>query len=158
MTVTITAPWYGKTVQITQFADDQPPFEVDPIEVTGSGVGLNGDLVTHTKPVASPVKLSVIPNTSDDADLAAMLQMSRAGSPVAAIAIIPTLKVEYPLKGVALTYKMGKMQGGPNGDNVSNEGKIQGKQYSFVFEKMERSDMGLFNAITTVANIASLLS
>ena len=128
-TVTIPVP-----TPITHFADDQQPIETDPQEVTGYGMGVNGDLVTHTKPAPCVVKLSIIPGTADDLLLYTLLRMNSAGSLVHAYDVVD-MTVVYPNVSKPQRYQNGKIVSGPIGETVSTEGKKSGKQYTFVFEK-----------------------
>lgn len=129
-TVTIPVP-----VPITHFADDQEPIGTDPQEITGYGMGVNGDLVTHTKPAPAIVKLSVIPNTPDDILLYTLHRMNSAGSLVHAYDVVD-MTVVYPNIAKPQRYQNGKIVSGPVGETVNTEGKITGKTYSFVFEKV----------------------
>lgn len=121
---------------ITHFADDQGPFEVDPKEITGYGMGLNNDLVVYAKPNVVLFRLSVIANSPDDLVLRVAHKTNQAGSP-SHFADVFDATVVIPNIAVPQRYINGKIVSGPPGDSSSADGKNQSHQYMFVFEKEE---------------------
>ena len=138
---------------ITEFSDEGTPFETSQIEVTGSAMTLNGQLVLWRKPVAYVVTLTVIPGSEDDLWLDARLDEAhiRPGK----VIDVETLKAKMTIwtpqinasgkqnKTVAYTYTNGRILGGPTGPSTNAEGKMSAKVYTFVFEDRDKVDIGL---------------
>lgn len=128
-TVTLPVP-----IPITHFADDKEPFQIDDQEITGDGMGINGDLVVYTKPVPVYCKISVVANSPDDIALYTLFKMNKATSVSHAFDVCDmTIVIPNILK--PFRYINGKIKSGPPGPTSSADGKNQSHTYGFVFEK-----------------------
>lgn len=130
-------------INITNFADDSNPIDVDQIEVTGHGINVNGTLVTWEKPTAYIVSVSVLAGTEEATNLNLLLEAShaRAGANfVLAPTVTLTKKIgKRNMLGVITsddgeTYTNGRIVSGPAGTSIDSEGRKQSQTYTFVFE------------------------
>lgn len=128
-TVTLPVP-----VPITHFADDKEPFQIDDQEITGHGMGINGDLVVYTKPVPVTCSVSVVANSPDDIALYTLFRMNKCTSATHAFDIVD-MSIVIPNIAKPFRYVNGKILAGPPGPTSSNDGKNQSHTYKFVFEK-----------------------
>lgn len=134
----------SNSCNITEFYDEGTPFETNEVEVTGSGITLNGQLVLWRKPVAYVVTLTVIPGSQDDVWLAQRLDDAhiRPGKVIDVDRLKAKLTIWVPQinasgrqgKTVVTSYTNGRILSGPTGPSASAEGKLAAKTYSFVFE------------------------
>jgi hypothetical protein len=125
-------------INLTQFADDQDPFDLPSIQVTDKAMGLNGDLITWSK--ANPIITSValIPGTDDDRNMAVLLEANRVGKGKSSVQDVITLTGVYP-DGRTITLTEGRITDGMPGNGVSSAGRLKSKTYSFVFENKVES-------------------
>jgi len=141
--VTIVSSGIPPLINLTKFADDTNPIDVEHIEVTGHGINVNGELVTWEKPAAYIVSVSVLCGTEDDQNLRLLLEEShaRAGGTFALAPTCTLRKVigKRNILGIvtaddAETYVNGKIVNGRPGAALDSEGKKLTNTYSFVFE------------------------
>jgi len=118
---------------VTEFADDSDPLDMPAIQVAGSAMGVNGDLITWS--TANPIlaTLNVIPNTPGDTALAILLEANRSGKGKAGARDILTMNLMYP-DGRFVTLTQGIITEGMPGNAVASEGRMKSKPYSFAFE------------------------
>lgn len=145
--ITITAPAIG-TVLITRFSDEGTPFEFNEIEVTGSALSINGELITWSKPVAYAGSVTVIPHSEEDIALHELLEESHVrftGNGTRAVNsnnVKTALTLKCPqLDGDGRSFKQyhytnGRIVSGPTAPSTSAEGKLSARTYTFVFEQM----------------------
>lgn len=137
---------------IREFSDEGTPIECNEIEVTGSAVTLNGQLILWRKPNAYVVSLTVIPRSDNDAALRAMLHDAHVspGNVVKVSQLNASLTIVAPkinesgsqVKGDSWKFTNGRIVGGPTGPSSSSEGKMSARTYTFVFERLAFSDSG----------------
>lgn len=120
-------------VTLSQFADDADPFDFPSINVAGSAMGLNGDLVTWSKANPLKVTVNVIPGSEDDDNLSALLNANRVGRGKRSSRDVVTLTGVYP-NGRTVTLTPGIITDGTPGASVSNAGRLKSKTYQFEFE------------------------
>ena len=138
-------------VNITEFADDGTPISVSDIEVAGSGMNLNGTLVTWYKPNPVEVSFSLIPGSQSDRDLSAFLRSVSIGGKGNAVAdaYIKSMTITVPKADVngntgqrngneSFTFTNGRLLRGNPGMSSDNEGKAQSKTYTFIFEGISK--------------------
>ena len=143
--VTIISTGVPPLIQLTKFADDQNPIDVEHIEVTGHSINVNGELVTWEKPAAYIVTVAVLCGTEDDENLRLLLEASHATSGKG-FALAPTVTLRSAIGkrnilGVVTTddgstYTQGRIVNGRAGPAVDSEGRKLTNTYSFVFENM----------------------
>ena len=117
----IAVPTFPQGFEISEFADDADPLDFPAAQIADYGMGVNGDLVTWTKPVPLEVTLNVIPNTDADQNLGILLQD------------LVTLVASYP-DGTRKIMSNGKIISGAPANSVASAGRIKTKEYKFVFE------------------------
>lgn len=130
-------------INITNFADDSNPIDVDQIEVTGHGINVNGVLVTWEKPTAYIVSVSVLAGTEEATSLTTLLESSHARAG-ANFALAPTVTLtkkigKRNMLGIITsddgeTYTNGRIVSGPAGTSIDSEGRKQSQTFTFVFE------------------------
>lgn len=118
---------------VTEFADDSDPFDIPSLQVGDTAMGLNGDLITWSK--ANPIKvtLAVVPGSTDDLNLAILLEANRPGKGKSAALDTITLVGIYP-DGRVITFINGAITDGMPGNAVSSDGRQKSKVYNFAFE------------------------
>jgi hypothetical protein len=140
---TIVSSGIPPLINVTKFADDSSPIDVEHIEVTGHAVNVCGELVTWEKPSAYIVSLSVLCGTDDDIALTLLLEGSHAtkgkGWALAPTVNMRTAVGKRNVLGVVTTddgttYTNGRIVSGRPGAAVDSEGKKMSNTYTFVFE------------------------
>ena len=129
----VAVPTYPAGVTLTQFADDSDPLDSDNVEIAGSGVGLNGDLVVWDKPNAVSMRLSVIPGSEDHAKLNRIWEVNRTAKNKLSVQDKVQAVVRYP-DGTSVSLTNGAMVSGPALTGGSAEGKLKTPSYGFIFE------------------------
>lgn len=120
-------------IVITQFADDTDPADMASIEVRGSAMGVNGDLITWSNANPLPLVLAVIPGSEDDRNLSVLLEANRAGKGKQGALDVITATIIYP-DGSAAQYTEGVITAGIAGKPVASSGRIKTPTYTFAFE------------------------
>lgn len=141
--VTIVSAGIPPLIEVTKFADDQNPVDVEHIEVTGHGINVNGELVVWEKPAAYLVSISVLCGTDDDAALRLLLEGSHPTSGKG-FALAPTVTMRTSIGrrnafGIVssqdtCTYTQGRIVSGRPSAAVDGEGRKISNTYTFVFE------------------------
>lgn len=118
---------------VTEFADDADPFDSPDLKVGDQKMGLNGTLVTWS--VASPIvlKVAVVPQSTDDQNLAILLDANRVAKGKTSAQDACTLTATYPA-GPRKTLGPGKITDGPVLSSVAAVGRLKSKVYTFTFE------------------------
>lgn len=120
-------------VIITQLADDADPFDVPSIQIADKAMGVNGDLLTWSKPNPINITLSVAPNTEDDENLAILLEANRVGKGKRGARDVLTMVAVYP-DGRTVTLTPGAITDGPPMNSVTSSARMKSKSYMFTFE------------------------
>lgn len=120
-------------INITNFADDNDPFDFPSMQIGDSAMGLNGDLIIWSK--ANPIKvtLSVVPQSVDDELLSILFQANRVGKGKANVRDIITMTGIYP-SGQIVVLNNGFITDGMPGTGVASAGRLKSKTYNFSFE------------------------
>ena len=119
--------------EITQFADDADPLDLEEIEISGSAMGLNGDLVTWVTPNPLPMKVNVITGSEDDRNLQVLFEANRAGRNKNSAKDQITAVVSYP-DGAVTTLTGGVCKQFLPSRAVSSESRLKSNPYTFAFE------------------------
>lgn len=124
---------FPQGIVLTQFSDDQDPFDSPSIQITDKAMGLNGDMVTWSK--ANPIlaTVSLIAGSDDDRNLAVLFEANRVGKGKNSVRDILTLTAIYP-DGRTVTYTEGKITDGMPSNGVASAGRLKSKSYQFAFE------------------------
>ena len=130
-------------IELTKFADDQNPIDVEQIEVTGHAIQVCGELVTWEKPSAYIVSVAVLCGTDDDINLRFLLESSHVHAK-AGFALAPTVALysqigKRNMFGIITSndsqvYTNGRIVSGRPGSAVDSDGKKISNVYTFVFE------------------------
>jgi len=120
-------------IVLTQFADDQDPFDSPSIQILDKAMGLNGDMVSWSKANPIMASVSVIAGSDDDKNLSVLLEANRVGKGKNSVRDVITMTAIYP-DGRTLTYAEGKISDGMPGNSVSSSGRMKSKTYQFAFE------------------------
>lgn len=121
--------------QVSQFADDGDSINFDNIDIGDAAMGLNGDLITWSKPNPINVPLNVIPDGDDDKNLQVLFEANRAGKGKLPARDIITMTVVYP-DGKSKTLTNGKLTNGAPSNSVTSAGRMKSKAYTFKFENI----------------------
>ena len=119
--------------QVSQFADDSDPIDIPSIEIAGTAMGLNGDLITWTTAVPVPVNISTIPSSDDDINLSILASGNQAGRNKRPARDTITLVVVYPDETRAV-YTNGVLTSAPPGKSIASSGRQKTNTYNFMFE------------------------
>lgn len=118
---------------ITEFADDADPLDVPSIQIADKAMGLNGDLVTWSKPNPIMANLNVIPGSFSDINLAILLEANRVGRGKTGARDIITMTISYPA-GNFITLQNGIITDGMPSSSVASSARLKSKNYNFAFE------------------------
>ncbi len=123
---------------ISDFADDQSPFEVEPIDIGGSGMNICGDLVYWQKSNPIQLKISVIPESVSDSKLYQAfnrhkVRHNEVGQLDDKGYTINITQTQGARQKYARTYNCAFPMNMPF-ISVSNDGRHTGKTYTFVCE------------------------
>ena len=126
---------------ISQFADDQSPFEVEPIDIGGTGMNIQGELVFWQKSNPIQIKISVIPNSEDDYKLWRYFNKRKVRDGHVGVmeseGTTITITQNNKFGGAEWVYTNCVPMNFPVGVNASNDGRYTGKTYTFVGEDGE---------------------
>lgn len=131
----IAVPTFPAGFDITQFADDADPISVESVEVNGHGNALNGDLVRWSKPSAILANVNVLPGTEEAKNLDILLTMNRSTKGKLSVQDDVTLVQTLP-NGTTRIFNNGCIVSGPPADGGSSEGRLNTREYGFVFENV----------------------
>ena len=120
----ISVPTFPQGFEISEFADDADPLDFPSTQIADYNMGVNGDLVTWTRPVPLEVTLNVIPNTDADKNLSILYDMNRAAKGKVSAQDLVTLVVSYP-DGTRKILSNGKLLTGVPANGVSSSGRIK---------------------------------
>ena len=118
---------------LTQFADDSDPFDIPSLQIADKAMGLNGDLITWSKPNPINITLNVSPQSLTDINLAIILEANRVGRGKIGARDVITLTGIYP-NGSPIVLLNGAITDGIPGSPVASAGRLKTKSYSFAFE------------------------
>jgi hypothetical protein len=125
----------GFTVQ--GFADDLDPLDAPDLDVADTGFGLNGDMVTWSRPTGIEITLGVIPNSDDDINLEMTMEANRVAKGKRGARDVIDIVVNYP-DGTIVTLSQGKIIRGRPINQVTSAGRLASKPYVFRFENVSR--------------------
>ena len=120
-------------LSLTEFADDSDPFDIPSLQIADKAMGLNGDLIIWSKANPIIVTLNMIPQGTDDLNLAVLLEANRVGRGKIGARDIITMTGIYP-DGSPIILTNGAITDGLPGSPVSSAGRLKSKTYSFCFE------------------------
>jgi hypothetical protein len=140
LVVTVTASnTFPNGFNLTAFADDADALDLPEIKIGESAVGLNGDLITWTKAVATEVKIAVIEGSDDDVNLGIIFDANRVGKGKTSARDVIEIVALFP-SGATNTFESGIMTAGQPGPSVSSAGRLKTKVYTFTFESTSRTE------------------
>ncbi|QOV06238.1 hypothetical protein CPT_Maja_018 [Burkholderia phage Maja] len=117
---------------VTAFADDMDPLDSPDLEVADTGFGLNGDMVTWSRPTGIEITLGVIPNSEDDRNFAATLEANRVAKGKRGARDVINIVMNYP-NGDIVTLSQGVIVRGRPIQQVASSGRLTSKPYTFRF-------------------------
>jgi hypothetical protein len=120
---------------IQQFADDADPFDFPDLQVADIAMGLNGDLLTWSRAMPLVTQLAVVPESSDDNNLAVLLAANRVGKNKQSAQDKITLVGKYP-SGYSVTLTNGRLTNGSISNSIASAGRMKSKVYKFAFENV----------------------
>lgn len=141
---------------LSQFADDEDPLTIEPLEVSGFERLYDGSIFMFDK--TSPVLLSVAvaPNTDDDINMKILLQMRKSSPQLLPIPDTTTMIITYP-DGGRVVFSGGGIITGAIADSISNQGRKKGNVYHFAFGTFAGAQSFKELATTLAQNILSLV-
>lgn len=134
LTVVLTASTtFPAGIQLTQFADDTDPFDLPDLTIADTGMGVNGDMVVWSKPTPIEVKVGVVPNGTDDVNLAILFEANRVAKGKRGARDVITISAVYP-DGKIRMFQQGITLSGTPGNSIQSSGRYKSKSYGFRFE------------------------
>ena len=118
---------------VTQFADDADPLDSASIEIQTTGMGANGDLVVWNSPKPIPATIAVIPNSTDDKNLSALLNANRKSKGRTVANDVITMTIIYADDAV-VTLANGAITSGIVVNSSTSANRLKSKPYGFMFE------------------------
>lgn len=131
----VAVPTFPAGFDINQWADDADPFDSEKVELAGSGIALNGDLVVWSKASKNVCFLRVLAGTEEAKNLDILLNVNRTAKGKTAVQDKITLVVTYA-DGTTKTGLNGAIISGPTMDSGSSEGRLKTREYEFHFENV----------------------
>ncbi len=119
-------------ISLTQFADDADPFDIPTLQVAETAMGLNGELLSWSKPNPIKVTLNVVPQSDDDVNLGILLDANRVAFGKDSARDLITLVGIYP-DGTVTTLVGGKITEGMTSTSVASASRMKSKMYGFSF-------------------------
>lgn len=123
---------------LTEFADDTDPLDSPDLTIANVAFGLNGDMVIWSKPDGIHVTLGVIPRSPGDQNLAILAEANRVAKNKRGARDVVGLVWTYP-DGMIVNCSPGAMLTGAIIPQISNQGRIKTRLYSFVFENVSKT-------------------
>jgi len=133
---------YPSGIVVTQFADDADPFDIPPLKLMDTGMGLNGDMVAWSTATPLEVVLNVIPGSENDDDLSHLAEANRVGKGKNSARDVISLVAVYP-DGKTRTLKNGKLVMAALGKSISSAHRTKSKAFTFRFENTSKSGGGI---------------
>lgn len=124
-------------VEISKFADDSDPLDAPDLEVADTAFGLNGDMVTWSRPTGIEIIVSVLPNSDEEANLAALVEANRVAKKKPGARDVIGLVLAYP-NGDTAICSTGVVVTGPVVQAVASTGRMKTRQFKFRFEQVTR--------------------
>ena len=125
---------------LSQWADDSDPLDIPELEITGSAMGINGDLITWNTPKPIEIKLSVIAGSTDDKNLSILFNLNRAGKMKPSTHDTINLTFIYANMGSVLVKPTmligGRCKSYMPATGAASSGRKKSKTYSFIFENV----------------------
>lgn len=127
------APTFPTGFDISAWADDANPIDIETLTIADTGMGVNGDLIIYKTPNPIRITLRPIPNSAGDSNLQILLDANRVAKNKTAVQDIDTLVLNYP-DGTVRTFINGILVSGTPALGVSSNARLQTREYVFVFE------------------------
>lgn len=118
--------------QLSSFADDEDPLNVENTEVSGYEKLYDGSIFTFDKTSPLLCSVGVMPNTDDDINLKILLQMRKSSARLLPLPDVTSMIICYP-DGGKVAMSNGTMLSGPLADSLTAQGRKKGNVYHFVF-------------------------
>ena len=118
---------------ITEFSDDQDAIDIPSLQIADGAMGVNGDLITWSKPNFLAVTVSVIPDGLSDINFALLLNANRVSKNKKGANDIITLALIFP-QGNIITLITGRLTDGTPGNSVASAGRLKTKSYKIIFQ------------------------
>lgn len=125
-------------VTITEFADDADPLDTPELDLADVAMGLNGDMITWSRPQGIEVTINVIATSEDDTNLAQIFEANRIGKGKTSAQDQITAAFAYPQGGQA-NCSPGVMVTGTALPAVQSSGRYKSRAYRFKFENITKS-------------------
>lgn len=123
---------YPAGISLTAFADDKDPFKVGDLTVNEFAMGLNGDAVVFGKAGGVPISMALIQGTEDDNKLQNILNANRIAKNKNSVQDTIEITQIFP-DGTKTTYKDGALLTGSPGISVTQNGRKETHNYTFMF-------------------------
>ena len=123
---------------VTSFADDADPLDSPDFQAADTSSGLNGDMLVWSKANGIEVAINVIPTSTDDDNLDALLDANRNGKNKSSAKDLVGIVFTYPT-GQRVVCADGVILSGSMLPQVAGSGRLKTRQYRFKFEKVTKS-------------------
>lgn len=120
-------------ITLTQFADDTDPLDFPDATIAEYGIGLNGHMVIWQKAIPLQINLSIIPSSTDDANLSILWEANRQKKNSNSVKDVISMSVNYP-DGTVKSLVSGAILTGAPIKSVQQNGRYKTKTFGFIFE------------------------
>lgn len=124
---------------VTKFADDSDPLDAPDLEIAETAFGLNGDMVTWSRPTGIEITIAVLPNSDEEANFAALVEANRVAKKKPGARDIVNIVLSYP-NGSKAICSTGVSITGPVIQAVQSSGRMKTRQFKFRFEQVSRQN------------------
>lgn len=135
---------------LEHFSDDVDPILVEPAELVGFEMLLDGTLFDYQKASPTLITLSIIPGTEDDTNLRQLLMAKNGGTSLIPLPDATVMTIAYGDGGTTI-YSNGTIISGPFSPSVATNGRTKGNLFKFAFGSVTP----LNNATDVLGNVLS---
>lgn len=122
--------------QVSVFADDVDPFDIEDLNVAEAAMDMNGNMRTWSTPQPQPMAIAVLPGSDEDDNLTVLLEANTPSKGRMPANDVITIVGMYG-NGKRVTAREGVILGGSRGMSVASAGRLKSKAYNFVFQTFD---------------------
>lgn len=123
---------------LSAFADDADPLDSPDLQVADAAVGVNGDMITWSRPGMIEITIAVIFGSVDDQNLDALLDANRVAKGKSSANDVVSVTYTYP-SGMTVNMGPGIIKSGVIVPKISAQGRVMTRHYTFQFEQITKS-------------------
>ena len=122
--------------QVTVFADDVDPLDIEDLNVAEAAMDMNGNMRTWFTPQPQPLSVVVLPGSEEDENLTVLLEANTPSKGRMPANDEITIVGMYG-NGKRVTAREGVILGGSRGLSIASAGRMKSKTYNFAFQAFD---------------------